>query len=80
MNFIYFLEGTPIKVGDGLWTTTGEISLGIVEAILEPGSDEAKSWSCVEGGIVFRYGESNFEVWPRLFFEEAWFSRNKPII
>ena len=63
---VFEVEGKPLHVGDILWTTCGEITQTQVEAILMPSSATSNFWNSPEGGVVFRFGEASYEVWPDL--------------
>jgi hypothetical protein len=62
----YLVDGVKLCVGDVVWTTENGVDLATVEAILIPHSATAAMWGSPEGGIVLRFGEKNYEIFPDL--------------
>ncbi|MBN1510530.1 MAG: hypothetical protein JXB13_00810 [Phycisphaerae bacterium] len=52
----HYSTGEPVQLGDRVRTGTG--NQGVIELIIEPGTDEAEWYVCEPGGVLIR------ESWP----------------
>ena len=60
----FYRTGEPVHVGDHV--VTGNRNNGIVEMVIEPGSQASSDYSCPDGGILI---EENWDGTPGLLLE-----------
>jgi hypothetical protein len=63
MKKYFYTDGQEVMVNDVVLTTPGRYAH--VQLLLEPESQLANSYSAPDGGIVLKFDDGDYQVWPQ---------------